>query len=459
MLRTLFVLAIIAAGLYYSTGGAFYVLLFYLWNAYFRPEQWVWSDIVGSMRLSLTIYIALVVTTLLSQKSKFVINGRVVLLMLFFAQTLLSAITANDQATAWFWWPEFAKVLLIAYLIIVLSREPKHIRLVLAVVALSLGFEAAKQGYAQLVLNPGARNANEHPVLGDNNGVAMGMMMLVPIFSALANTATHRLEKFTYRFFLIGVFFRGLTTYSRGGFLSAIVLGAYFLARTQKKMRAVLGVAALVAVVLPVMPDVFWDRMRTITVSEGERDDSAGGRIHFWSVAMKMVADQPLTGVGFKGYSSSYDAYDDTDGYYGTGRAVHSTWFGILAETGIPGFTILVVSLLTSLLGVRKVAKQTKKIPELQDLRQYAIAVEISLVTFIAGGTFLNGQYGEMLWHFIGISMALSTVAAAELAKQPKKVKVEVQAARPTPPYPSSRPASAPAGAAGYARPPSPYTR
>src|SRR5579871_590881 len=41
MLRLIFVFAIIAVGTVYLTQGPFYALLFYLWNAYFRPEYWV----------------------------------------------------------------------------------------------------------------------------------------------------------------------------------------------------------------------------------------------------------------------------------------------------------------------------------------------------------------------------------------------------------------------------------
>ena len=51
-------------------------------------------------------------------------------------------------------------------------------------------------------------------------------MMLVPILGALAQTATRRWEKYAFRFVAIGVFMRGFTTYSRGGFLAAGVLGA-----------------------------------------------------------------------------------------------------------------------------------------------------------------------------------------------------------------------------------------
>ena len=43
MLRTIFVLGIAAIGFRYAMKSAFYSLLFYLWIAYFRPENWVWD--------------------------------------------------------------------------------------------------------------------------------------------------------------------------------------------------------------------------------------------------------------------------------------------------------------------------------------------------------------------------------------------------------------------------------
>ena len=44
MLRLILVSLVILVGVFYSTKGPFYVLLFYLWNAYFMPEAWVWNS-------------------------------------------------------------------------------------------------------------------------------------------------------------------------------------------------------------------------------------------------------------------------------------------------------------------------------------------------------------------------------------------------------------------------------
>src|SRR6185436_8403487 len=136
--------------------------------------------------------------------------------------------------------------------------------------------------YAQLYIAPGAQNNNTSAFLGDNNGIAVGTMMLVPIIGALAQTATRRWERIGHRFLLIGVFMRGITTYSRGGFLAAAVLGIFAIARSPHKFRALIAAAVLAGVVLTVMPDRFWDRMNTINAPEENRGDSAEGRLHFW---------------------------------------------------------------------------------------------------------------------------------------------------------------------------------
>ena len=66
MLRNVFVFLLIAIGAIYAIQGPFYALLFYLWNAYFRPEYWVWDDFIGSLNLSLWIGIYLVAATFMS---------------------------------------------------------------------------------------------------------------------------------------------------------------------------------------------------------------------------------------------------------------------------------------------------------------------------------------------------------------------------------------------------------
>ena len=417
MLRNIFVASIIAFGFASSLWGPFNAMLFYLWIAYFRPDGWLHTNWVTSLNLSfvvgtLTLLLSLVRFDDLRPR----LNLGVLLLICAFAHTLLSATYSIDPDRSWAWWVEFSKVLVIGLLITMLVNTERRMRLALLVIVLSLGFEAVKQGWAQLVLNPGAANQNPHVVLGDNNGVALGMFMLAPLAGALVSTSTG-LERRFHQFFMGGIIIRGLTTYSRGGLLAALVVALHATARSRHRLRMLLGIAMISGALLAVMPQSFWDRMGTITASEDERDASAEGRLYFWGLALEMARDHPFTGVGFNAFPEAYNLYDRSEGAYGYGRAVHSTWFGMLAENGYPGLLLLLGLIVYSFVTAGRMIRETSADPEFHRVNAMARALQGSLVAFVVGGSFLNGQYSELLWHLFCLTIALDGVLRRETAR------------------------------------------
>jgi putative inorganic carbon (HCO3(-)) transporter len=411
-MRTIFVLIIAAIGGAQALRGPFQALLFYLWIAYFRPDQWVWdSRLLYSLQLSFWAGLYFIVRALPSiGKARF--DLRAMTYWAFLILTFLSAWT-SDEPISWIRWEDFGKTTIVGYfLYAVLSQDIKHFRIALIVIALSLGFEGAKQAYGGLITNPGARNLNEIRQLGDNNGVAVGMTMLVSLFIALSRTTENKWERKLYLFFIIGVVYRAITTYSRGGFLAITALAMMYVARSNHKMKTVLGVAVVAAIVLPVLPPAFWDRMATMNVrSEGEMDDSAAGRVHFWRVATVMAADHPLLGVGYNSFNEHYDQYDFLDGRYGRDRSVHSMWFAVLAELGYIGLALYILMFILALSAMQSVARLARKGDLPGEFYQYAVSLQAAFVAAMVGGTFLPWAYIEMLWHFFALSMALRQIA------------------------------------------------
>jgi probable O-glycosylation ligase (exosortase A-associated) len=293
---------------------------------------------------------------------------------------------------------------------IVLVTDKERLRLLFLVIVLALGLAQAKQGWYYLISPAsGGRNLNDVPFLGDNNGVAVGMLMLVPVTVYLAQTTAHKWAQRFYWFLLIGCLFRALSTYSRGGFLACAVLAGMYICRARQKVRMLLGLFAIVLVVLPALPAAFWERMGTIQTYE--EDTSATGRLHFWSVAIKMANAHPLFGTGFDAYNTAYNAYDTSEGEYGRGRSVHSSFFGILGELGYVGLAIYLTILFFAFRSCRQVRKQAMQgmIPE--HLGKSAIALEASLTAFFVGGSFVPFQYNEMVWHFLGLTIVLTRLA------------------------------------------------
>jgi probable O-glycosylation ligase (exosortase A-associated) len=455
MLRTIFVAVIILVGMFYAVRKPFYALLFYLWLAYFRPEQWVWSNWVGSLNLSYWVGLLLLFTSVF-RGSRFHLRHRSGLIIVFGAHCLLSTAFSNYGEWAWFFFQEFTKVLLVSYLITVLVDSVEKFRLTIFVMCLSLGMEAAKQGWAQFVLNPGAANNNTIPFLGDNNGVAIGMFMLMPLCMALAQTTPIRRNKFGYRFLGVGVFIRGLTTYSRGAFLSIAAWAAFYVLRTKRKVLSVLAIAFVAYFAFSVMPPEYWDRMRSVEANdEGQRDASAQGRIHYWYVGLEMLKARPLIGVGFNAFQQAYDDYDFSRGAFGDHRNAHSTWFGTAGDLGYPGLALFILILVSSFYAALKVELLAKRTPVLKDLQPFALGIQSGFVVMIIGGTFLHLQYSEMLWHLFALTMALQRISREALDEETAATRTVVRPPMPGARVPgmAGRPAVDPRPAAAYAPP------
>ena len=433
----MFIGLLLAVGVVMALGSPLYALLLYLWIAYFRPESWVWTRYIATLDLSFYSGLLLVARTAFS-RVRFRIDLRSLLLLAYLAHCGVSTWLAVDRAYSWGYYEDFIKCAIITYLISVLASDYRSLRLIVLTMALSLSFEGAKQGWAQLVLNPGATNMNPIPFLGDNNGVAVGVLMMVPVLVALARTAPSRWERWLHRFLAFGMLYRGISTYSRGGFLAAIALGVVYVARSDKKLLALVGAALAATIVLSVMPDTFWDRMDTITVEEGdEMDSSAKGRLHFWGVAVTMARDEPIFGVGYNGFPVAYDLYDPTAAEFGVARGVHSMWMGVLSELGFVGLGLFAAQLWLAWRACQLSSRLAKVGRIRTELGHFAGALQVGFVVCAVGGSFVNFQYVEMLWHFVGLSMALQAINQAAVTETASAGSV---ASRPAPRLASMNP-------------------
>jgi probable O-glycosylation ligase (exosortase A-associated) len=435
MLRSVFIVLLLLAGGVYALQSTLYAACLYLWIAYFRPEAWAWSGVFRTLNLSYIAGAYLVVRVAFAGAFRLTFGSG--LLLVFLAYSLISSALGPEAAYSLSQWQDFAKTIVVSVILTSVIQSGADLRVIMIVIALSLGFEGTKQGWGNLILHPGGRNDNSIPFLGDNNLVAVGMLMLLPIVGALADTSTGWMKR-VFQFMAIGVLYRAVSTYSRGGFLSAGVVGAMWFWRSPHKVKTVAAIVLATALVLPVLPQQFWDRMSTITASSDERDFSSASRFHFWQVGVAMANDHPLTGVGKGAYSRLYDRYDWSNGDFGTDRAVHSAWFGVLAELGYVGLLLFIIIIVTSLRSCRRVRLAARRGEVSAALGSYAVGFETALMAFIVGGSFVSFHYVEMLWHFFALSAALERVAAAEATATrvgAEQAQLTPEAAQPAPEF------------------------
>ena len=147
---------------------------------------------------------AVVLTIVQGTRPRF--DLRVLLLVLILAISTASTFSSPYSNYAIPYWQDFVKIIVMTYVISIQVTDERRFRLMLIVIALSLGFEAAKQGLAQLALNPGGKNFNS-TWLGDENLTAVGMFMLVPILVVLGKTSKVKWQVWMWRVLAVGVMF------------------------------------------------------------------------------------------------------------------------------------------------------------------------------------------------------------------------------------------------------------
>ena len=416
MLRLLIVFGCIVCGFGMALTSAFRSLTFYTWNAYFRPDGWVWNPApILALKLS-KVAGAMTLIGVAFSKDRKIFNFRVFVLGLFMLWAWISSVKApiqglNDAYTI----ENFLRGGLMTYCLIVLLSDGAKLRTWLVVFALSLGIEQVKQGYTDLILRPGGANLNEIACLGTRNTVGVGMLMLTPVLVSLAQTAKKDWHRYAFYFCAFGIFYRGISTHSRGAVLAAVaMLGCYWL-RSTNKFRNFCLIVVAVAAVIPLMPEEWRDRIIGISRVEEENEVSALSRFHFWKVAVLMATDKPVFGVGFNAYDANYNRYDFENGLYGENRSVHSSWLGVLAETGYVGASFYFLTLLLAFRACRKIQRLGRKDSRYENHAKFGVAVETALVTCFVGGAFTIFQYQEILLNFIGLSIALHRLATDDI--------------------------------------------
>jgi tetratricopeptide (TPR) repeat protein len=146
-----------------------------------------------------------------------------------------------------------------------------------------------------------------------------------------------------------------LSTQSRGGFLAALAALSFFLiisfkdlggsaflsAPFQKISRPWLffGLTAALAA-LAIFGSSFFSRLFDSTIHMG--DSLATSRLHIWRPALKMIAANPLHGVGLDTFKIAFPFYsgiefNQIDGMFMSSRTAHNELLQITAATGLLG--------------------------------------------------------------------------------------------------------------------------
>ncbi|YCO05190.1 O-antigen ligase family protein [Vibrio sp. VNB-15] len=338
-------------------------------------------------------------------------------LSIFWVLVLIGVVFASNRSIAIaeftsVYWKIIVMTLAIAWLITT-PKQVAQMSKAIMLAGLLVGLTALYNASNGIGLVEGSRvtiSRDLGSVLGDPNDLSLVLMF------PLAFTMSQLLEKragIMMRLFALitclVLFFAILETQSRGGLLGALSVFAYFAFKYIKSKALVISLGLIGALLLYAVAGIS-GRSSGGAAEEGI-DASAMGRIYAWEAALKMAVENPLTGIGLDNFYYNYFFYSSH--WDGLNHAVHSTWFGVLAETGFIGlfvFIAFIVSLIRTSLATIKLLTPDSD----YTLSVGANAVLGGLIGTIVSGTFLTQGFTWPIYILAALTVVMHRIVQSD---------------------------------------------
>jgi O-antigen ligase len=166
------------------------------------------------------------------------------------------------------------------------------------------------------------------------------------------------------------------------------------------------GLLAL-AVVLPMVPGTYWERLGTLT--DLKSDLSLRRRVGYNMIGAHILAERPLLGVGPGNYRVHYmdHKYRWMPGRGLVPRQLHNMYFEVATESGLIGFACFAGMLFLSLRALHRVRKRGPT----KELRDLGEALHFAYVGLLLASLFMPNEYNKYVWIFTGLGVALGRIA------------------------------------------------
>jgi putative inorganic carbon (HCO3(-)) transporter len=314
---------------------------------------------------------------------------------------------------------QYIKVFVFFWLIGSLVTTRERLRAVawaLALCAIPLAGVAVQHYLSGDFLNTGTSNvkriAGYTGLSGNPNDLALTLNLIIPIAGVLLVTSRSLGARLAAGATLLLAVPAVILTFSRAGFLTLgaiVLLSLVYLAR-----RRAAGIALVVVVLgcaaIPFLPAGYMDRLNTITDMDADKTGSAQGRWKDFQVAVQVVAEHPVLGVGL---GQDILALNEARGK-ATWRSVHNAYLEYAVDLGLPGLLLFLALLVASFRSTQAVARHTAGRPELSDLGTFAVGIQIALVAFAVAAFFHPIAYQFYFFCVAGLAVAVKNACRAE---------------------------------------------
>jgi probable O-glycosylation ligase (exosortase A-associated) len=304
----------------------------------------------------------------------------------------------------WMLWNRAMKIQLFALLSVILMQSRLRIDALVWIIVLSLGFFGTKGGIFAALTGGGEKVFGPpDSFIADNNALALALIMAIPLIRYLQVTATQKWVRLGLLASMPLMLAAVLASQSRGALLASIAMSGYMVIKTKNKVW--FGILMIVGLPLlfVAMPESWTNRM--MTIGEYQSDGSAQGRINAWWYAFNLAKDHPFVGGGFGAFQPElFKRYaPNPDDFH----AAHSIYFEVLGQQGFVGLALFLLLGFLAFRTAGKLISQVKKLPDgggdLTWARELCAMLQVSLLGYIVGGSFLGLAYFDLPYHLVAL--------------------------------------------------------
>lgn len=268
--------------------------------------------------------------------------------------------------------------------------------------------------FATLVATRGVGITRISGTTGDANWLAMLIVMVIPITIYWFIGETVPWRKTLLLWVTVAQILTTTFTYSRMAALGLGLMAIIIMIKQKVKPSTVFSVIGLSAILAPLLPAAYWDRVYSMAFVE--TDFAISVRLELQKAALKMLADHPFLGVGIGNFGISlFRGYMDISKVYGGAThevrafvltGAHNLYLDTAANMGLLGLGALIAMIAYGWKEMKKFQRFFKQTNNLQ-MMYLCHGLETSLAVFCFCSLFLHSLATKYFWILFSITAAI----------------------------------------------------
>lgn len=372
-------------------------VMLWTWLSIMNPHRFTWGFAYSAPLAAIAAVVTIIGLLFTRERQSPFQGGPVIFFAIFILWMTLSWFFGMDPTGDYGQWDKVMKIYFMTFIAIMLLQTKLSILAFSWVTVGSLALLGAKGGVFT-ILHGGNYRVWGPPgsFIEDNNALALALIVIVPLLHFLQLQVQNKWVQRGISITMLLCVASSLGSHSRGAFLAIIAMGSMFWWRSRRKGYMGVMIVFALLVILPIMPQEWWNRMETIETYQ--QDASAIGRLNGWYVAWEVAKHHFFGG----GMSYQHQLFFSLYGLYNTNViAAHSIYFQILGNHGFIGLFLYLMIWFSTYHCAGWLRKNADLSPETRWAYDLGSMAQVSLIGYAVGGAFLSLAYFDLPYNIM----------------------------------------------------------